>query len=267
LGHATRSFDEQAGSFEQRAGLPAGVAEVVAAELVRLGALGASDVLLEIGAGTGQIGLALSRHPLCYVGFDASGAMLEVFKRRAAGRRVSLIHSDADNEWPIGDRSVKAVFSSRAIHLLRPGHVVREVFRVSVPAGAVLVLGRVQRDKDSLRSRLRQEMRRCLHELGYQAGEGRQKEHKILDACVNRGAAALQCSIAARWNVEDSAAQVLASWREKSGLAGLNLPEGVKEQTLSQLAEWARENLGSLDAAQPAEESYILESVRLPPQT
>jgi ubiquinone/menaquinone biosynthesis C-methylase UbiE len=261
----TRSFDEQAGSFDQRAGLPASVRDSIAKELVQFAQLAPADVVLEVGVGTGQIGLALCQHPLYYVGFDASAVMLDVFKRRSreSGRPVSLIRADGNNRWPVDDGSVKAVFSSRALHLLRVEHVVEEVFRVASPMGATLVLGRVQRDKQSLRARLRQEMRERLRQLGYISHEGQKKEREILDACVRRGSAALERRVVAAWAVEHSAAQVLTSWRKKSGLAGLEVPAEVKEMVLSQLAVWAKDTFGSLEAIQSAEEKYVLEYMRL----
>jgi len=67
----------------------------------------------------------------------------------------------------------------------------------------------------------------------------------------------------ATWPVQHSAAHVLASWREKSGLAGLELAAEVKETVLSQLAVWAKDAFGSLEAVQSAEEKYVLEGVRL----
>ena len=266
MAHATRSFDEQAGSFDERAGLPASVCDSIAKEIVLLAQLGPDDVLLEVGAGTGQIGLALCQLPLGYVGFDASTAMLEVFERRRceSGLPASLIHADGNNRWPADDGSVKAVFSSRAIHLLAIEHVVGELFRVAAPNRAMLLLGRVQREKQSLRARLRQEMRERLRQLGYASAEGRQKEREILDACVCRGAAPLEQRFVATWSVRHSAAQVLASWREKSRLAGLDVPGDVKENVLSQLTVWAKDIFGSLDAIHSAEEKYVLEGVMLP---
>lgn len=262
---ATRSFDEQAGSFDQRAGLPASASDSIAKEVVQLAQIAPGDVVLEVGAGTGQIGLALCELPLGYVGFDASAAMLDVFKRRLreVGRPVSLIHSDGNSRWPAEDGSVKAVFSSRAVHLLRVEHVVEEVFRVASPIEATLVLGRRQRGKQSLRARLRQEMRERLQQLGYASHEGQQQEREILDACIRRGAAPLERRIVAAWPVQHSAAQVLASWREKSGLAGLEVPAEVKESVLSQLVVWAKDVFGSLEAVQSAEEKYVLDGVRL----
>lgn len=268
MASATRSFDEQAGSFDHRAGLPESVCASIARELVRFAQLAPGDVVLEVGVGTGQIGLALCQLPLCYVGFDTSAAMLDVFKRRCreSGRAVSLINTDGNNRWPADDGSVKVVFSSRAIHLLRNKHVVEEVFRVASPIGATLVLGRLQREKQSLRARLRQEMRNRLRQLGYATQEGQQKEREILDACVRRGAAPLERRVVATWPVQHSAAQTLASWREKSGLAGLKLAADTKETVLSQLAVWAKDAFGSLEAVQSAEEKYALEGVRLPPK-
>jgi len=262
---AIHSFDEQAGSFERRAGLPEGIPDSIAKELVLLAKLGPGDVVLEVGAGTGQIGLALCQRPLCYVGFDASAAMLDIFKSRLreSGGAGSLIEADGNGRWPADDGSVTAVFSSRAVHLLRIEQVVEEVFRVASPAGGTLVLGRLQREKGSLRARLRQEMRERLGQLGYASREGQQKEREILDACVRRGAAPLERRVAATWPVEHSAAQVLASWREKSNLAGLAVPAEVKETVLSQLVVWAKDAFGSLEAVQSAEEKYVLEGVRL----
>jgi ubiquinone/menaquinone biosynthesis C-methylase UbiE len=265
VARATQRFDEQAGSFDQRAGLPASILDSIAKELVRLAQLGSGDIVLEVGAGTGQIGLVLCQLPLCYVGFDTSRAMLGDFKRRLSktGISGSLIEADGNNRWPADEGSVKAVFSSRAIHLLRVEHVVKEVFRVALPTGMTFVTGRLQREEHSLRARLRQEMRERLRRLGYASREGNQKEREILDACVHRGAAPLERRVVASWPVQHNAAQVLASWREKSGLAGLDVPAEVKETVLSELVVWAKSAFGSLEEVQSAEEKYVLEGVRL----
>lgn len=259
-------FDEQAGYFDKRAGLSADVCDTIARAIAWLAHLEGGDLLLEVGTGTGQIGLALCGLPLCYIGFDASAAMLEIFERRRLeiGRTASFTQADGNNRWPVDDGSVKAVFSSRAIHQLPQGHVVDEVFRVASPDGASLVLGRVQREKQSLRARLRREMRERLRQLGYAGREGQEKEQAILDACVLRSAARIERQEAASWPVQHSAAEVLASWRRKSGLGGVDVPDDIKENVLSELADWAKGAFGSLDAVISSEEKYVLEGVRLP---
>ena len=47
-------------------------------------ALHADDLVVELGAGTGEIGAHLARLPLRYVGLDSSPAMLDVFRAKAA---------------------------------------------------------------------------------------------------------------------------------------------------------------------------------------
>ncbi len=262
--NAARRFDEQAGSFERRAGLPESLPQTIAQAVARLTAIAPRELLLEVGAGTGQIGEALAGLPLRYIGFDASLAMLGIFRRRAGGRTPPLVNADGDYHWPVRDGTVQAVFSSRAIHLLRTGHVVDELFRVASPMGAALILGRVRRDKRSLRSQLRREMRERLRRLGYASSEGQRKEREVLEACVRRGAAPIEEHVVAAWPVEDGVTRVLTSWREKPGLAGIELPDKVKEEILSGLPAWAEEALGSPDASESAQEEYVLEGVRAP---
>src|SRR2546428_470767 len=83
--------------------LSASVCDSIAKELVQFAQLAPGDLVLEVGAGTGQIGLALCQLQLRYVGFDASAAMLDVFRHRYRKSRqpASLIATDGNNRWPV----------------------------------------------------------------------------------------------------------------------------------------------------------------------
>ena len=86
------SFDGQAADFDLRAGLPPGIARQVAAAVAELVPAASSapanrGVVLDLGAGTGQIGEHLAG--MCgargggrYLGIDLSGPMLAVFRRK-----------------------------------------------------------------------------------------------------------------------------------------------------------------------------------------
>ena len=54
----------------------------------------ADDLVVELGAGTGEIGVHLARLPIRYVGLDGSAAMLEVFRAKAADASPELIVAD-----------------------------------------------------------------------------------------------------------------------------------------------------------------------------
>lgn len=252
-GSPTR-FDAQAAEFDRRVGLPEEDCRGIAAAVLSLAAAGSGDRVLEIGAGTGMMGRWFLDHPVRYVGLDLSRGMLEVFRRRIPG--APLVQADAARAWPFPDRSLRAVFSSRAIHLLPREHVVEELFRAAAP-GAVFVLGWVERRPESIKARMSREMQRRLRDLGFPArSAGGRRLFEALGAEPAR-------RVVASWPVRHTPRQSLADWRSKDGLGGVVLPAGVQDEVLHGLEAWARETFGGLDAGLDSEDSYVLEAVRL----
>jgi len=223
-------------------------------------------VLLELGAGTGQLGACFPALGVRYVGLDSSAPMIAEFQRRrpAGGVPMQLIQADVNAEWPVAAASVRAVFSSRAVHLFDQEHVVAETLRVAHSSGAAFVLGRVQREEHGLRSSLRNEMRSRLAARGFTPRDGERRQRRILDAFRARGAAPLGPVVAATWSANGTAARVLEGWREKPGLGGIEPPDETKEAVLGELADWAAARFGSLGAAHETNERYVLEGVVLP---
>ncbi len=267
----TVSFDRQAADFDLRAGLPAGAAPRIAAALAELlpAANGRGRVALDLGAGTGQIGEHLARdwgalRRFRYLGIDLSGPMLAVFHRKL-GAGGTLVRADAGTRWPIASGGVDLVFSSRAAHLLPTAVLVEESLRVAGPDGAVVVLGGVRSEPESLRAVVRREMRRLLAEYGgveaRRAGDARRA---IAEALAERGGEVLPVRTAASWTVVHRAGDALAAWRAKAGLGGRAVTPEVQDRVLRRLEEWILERYGSLDVAREATERYELAAVRLP---
>ena len=107
------------------------------------------------------------------------------------------------------------------------------------------------------------EMQRLVRERGFTPRAAGSR--RFLAACRERGAVELPRTEVARWPARHSPRQSLASWRSKLGLGGVVLPAGVQESVLAELEAWAARTFGDLDAESPAEETYVLEGVRLPP--
>jgi SAM-dependent methyltransferase len=255
-------FDAQAAEFDRRVGLPEEDCRGIAAAVLSMAGVRDGERVVEIGAGTGMIGRWFLDHPVRYAGLDLSRGMLEVFRRRAPG--APLVQGDGARSWPFPDGSVRAVFSSRAIHLLPLEHVVRELFRVGQPGdqpGAALVLGWVEREPESVKARMSREMQRRLRERGFPARSAGSR--RVLSALRERGATDLPKTVVVRWPVRHTARQSLDDWRSKQGLGGIVLPPGIQEEILSELEAWAVEAFGGLDAAVETEDAYVLEGVRL----
>ena len=260
-------FDREAATYDARAGIPVEQRSAIVAALVTMSGLTRGDVLLELGAGTGQLGMCFPAFGVRYVGLDASAEMLDVFERGrpAAEPSIRLIQADVDADWPVQRASVRAVFSSRAVHLFDVEHLVAQTMRVMLGPRATFTLGRVQREKHSVRNVLRREMRAMLAARGFVPRDGERRQRQVLDAFRARGAAPLGPVTGATWRDHRSALNVLDAWRDKPGLGGCEPPADVKAAVLTDLQSWAAERFGSLDAPDTAEESYVLEGVRLPP--
>jgi hypothetical protein len=257
-------FDDQASVFEERAGLPAEYCAAIARAVTEIANLGPGDLILEIGPGTGQLGLEF-RSPLRYMGLDLSGAMLKEFQRRLGGDDGNrlLVRADAAAAWPLISGEASAFFSSRALHLLPVEHVASEVFRLARPAGATLIIGRVARDPASVRSRMAREMNERLRGRGYQAHRGERQSRKLIELCRDRGAAILEPVHVARWKVSTMPRQSIDSWRALKGLGGVPLPGKTRDEILTELESWARETFGEMDLPVESEETYVLTAVRV----
>lgn len=267
------SFDRQAADFDRRAGLPAAAARQVA-EAVAGMAPAAGGVVLDLGAGTGQIGehlarLVGARGRSRYLGIDLSGPMLAVFREKLGGAAGSaLVRADACVPWPIASGGVDLVFSSRAAHLLPLEVLAEETLRVASPRGAVALFGGVKSEPGSLRVALRREMRRLLAEHGgVEPRRAGAFQRQVADALAARGGEVLALRTAASWTVVERAADALAAWRAKAGLGGRSVPPEVQDRVLRRLEEWVREHYGNTGVSREATERYQLSAVRLPQRT
>ena len=266
-------FDAQATGFDGRAGLPAEAVEAIAAAGVATGPAVPGGVLLEVGAGTGEIGVELSRvGAMPYVGVDASLSMLARFRSRlrtssTPARDGAIVQADADRPWPIGVGRARIVFVSRALHLLELGRVAAELRASAHSQGCAVVVGRVQRARDSLRSMLRRQMKSLLAARGITGRSGGEAARLLSEALAGSGAQAQEPRSVASWTVEEQPAQVLAAWRGKPGLAGVTLAADVQAAVLDELEAWARARFGDLEAPHAARNEYELSVIDIPAQS
>jgi SAM-dependent methyltransferase len=253
-------FDAQAPTFDARAGVGSAARAIAAAVLADAAPLHERACVVEIGAGTGEIGAPLAsdaaRSGARYVALDASRPMLEGFGHRGSSEAL-LVQADAARPWPVRSRRVDVVFASRAAHLLDVGHVVAELTRVCRP-GAAFLVGRVRRDPAGLRNRLRRRRRELLAAHGVTPDEGADRTKKLLAELVGLGGAPLEQHEAARWDVLTDAAAVLADWESSGTVGGARVPPDVHQAVMAELRAFAP------STPEHEVERYMLEGVRLP---
>lgn len=264
---AKMSFDSQAESFDSRTGLTEEVCHNVVRAIETFPFLNSQTAILEMGAGTGEIGLHLSALPHPYLGMDLSLPMLKIFKNRFVHEvdpNSRLIHADGNQPWPVRDHSIQIFFSSRTLHLLSLPHVVKEFFRVSCKQGSLLLMGSIKREKSSVKTQMRRQMQKLLKEEGIEGRSGKHYRSELLTACCAEGAEAIEPHTVGHWEVSQTPQDSLDSWASKPGLAGIDVPLELKDRVLKQLESWALDHFGDLTLGQTSTEKYRLEGIWLP---
>jgi ubiquinone/menaquinone biosynthesis C-methylase UbiE len=262
LASPASTFDAHASHYDARVGLPEPVSAAVARAIVEQANAGAGDLILELGAGTGEIGLHLSRLPVRYIGLDSSQAMLDVFRAKAV-MGSSLIVADGNQPWPLPDGSAAAIFASRVIHLLDPEHVTRETVRITRPSG-LLMLGRVLRDRDSIKERLRRQRQTLLVEAGITPRQGEEGTRRVVERCLAAGAESLGRREVAEWTGETTPAQIISGWETLSRMGSVSVDPVTRADILEALRHWGRAEFGDLDRPEAFRERYAIDVVRLP---
>ncbi|MDQ3694674.1 MAG: class I SAM-dependent methyltransferase [Chloroflexota bacterium] len=256
-------FDKLARGYDERAGLPATAGAAVARAIVDGAGARADDLVVELGAGTGEIGVHLARLPVRYVGLDASVAMLDVFRAKAAAAVPSLVVADGNQPWPLPDGSAATVFASRVIHLLEPDHVARETKRVCRSAG-YLILGRVLREPEGVKERLRRRRQQLLLEAGISPRQGDAGARRVVERCVLAGSESLDRRVVAEWTGETAPATVIDTWETMSRMGSFLVEPVTRTKILTELRNWARDEFGNLDRPRAFRERYAFDIVRLP---
>ena len=259
------TFDDQAKTFETRTGLSESTCQAIVQTALNLAEIKADAQVVEVGAGTGQIGQWFASESIQYLGFDLSEGMLEQFPQHLDHKqnKTKLVQADANQGWPVVDGTANLIFSSRTLHLLNLEHVVKECLRIAQPTGAVVMMGSVRRDKQGVKNQMRKQMQTFLAEKTLQ---GRQKNKligQLIELFTQHGAIPIDPVEVSRWKVVSTPRHSLESWRGKANLAGIELDDEIKQNVLDQLQAWAEETFGGLDQPIESEETYILQGVRL----
>jgi hypothetical protein len=174
-----------------------------------------------------------------------------------------LLLADASQEWPLADHAVSVVFASRVIHLLDAGHVARETLRACRPGGW-LMLGRVLRDSDGVKERLRRRRLELLQQAGVGPLRGREGAQRVVEHCLAAGGESMGRRVVAEWSGVTTPAEVIADWTSLSRMGSVAVDPVRRQEILVELQDWARAELGDLDQPETSRERYAIECVRLP---
>jgi ubiquinone/menaquinone biosynthesis C-methylase UbiE len=251
------AFDSVAATFERHRALPDGAPEAIRAAVLNA-VEAASPRLLDLGAGTGRIGIPFVAAGDNYVGVDLSFGMLSEFKRRAAdnARAPRLVQADGEH-LPFRDAMFDAIMLIQVFGGMRGWRrLLAEARRVLRGAG-VLVLGRTLAPSDGLDARMKQRLALLLGEIG--APVDRTNTRQDAQDWLEQEARGTRL-VAATWTAKHSPRGFIE--RHGTGARFAALPAPVKEEAMRRLAAWAATAFGSLDAASTEAHEFELQLFR-----
>jgi SAM-dependent methyltransferase len=131
------SFD-RAASYYDTTRIPNDASTQRVVELLA-GRLAESGRVLEVGIGTGQVGLPLARAGIDVIGFDISADMMAQLRHKSAGDPFPLVQADA-TRIPFADRSFGGAYCRWVLHLVSDWtDVLVEMDRVVSPGGPIAI--------------------------------------------------------------------------------------------------------------------------------
>jgi ubiquinone/menaquinone biosynthesis C-methylase UbiE len=234
---AAPDFDAVAPDFDRHRALPEDAAKAVRDTV--LAQLAPRPRLLDLGAGSGRIGWPFAAADDDYVGVDLSFGMLRAFKERQ--RAVALAQADGC-ALPFRERTFDAVLLVQIFGgLTRWRALIDETLRVLRPRGTLL-LGRTVTPDDGIDSSMKRQLAAILGE----PAAGKPNTRAAVELYLAATARATTEIDAAQWSVTRTPRDFLE--RHGGGARFAKLPPDLRARSLSQLADWAADTFGGLDA-------------------
>ena len=257
---ASLAFDQAAGYYDQTRGLP----EPFATAGIQLildclqGNARHRARLLEVGTGTGRIGVPLMERGANLVGCDLSSKMLA--RQQIKWPAARLTQADAI-ALPYGAGGFDGVLAIHVLHLVGAWQAaLREIRRVLRPGG-VFVNSWNPHTENDIDTELRDYWRSRVEAYGARwRRPGVQNREELLAELARMGAA-IDVVTAARTVTAVVPQAVIDSIASRIYSDTWDVPEAVFRQTLDDVQAWAAQTYGDLTRPEPVERWFTLDIV------
>jgi ubiquinone/menaquinone biosynthesis C-methylase UbiE len=222
--------------------------------------LSGSGRVLEVGIGTGRIGLPLMREGVDITGVDISREMLERLREKAGRHAPPLAIADATH-LPFPDGTFGAAIAAHVLHLIPTWRdALAEMARVVRPGGLVLASRGGRNRESEWRPALRRQFFRLAGQKSWPPGADRIEQ--VDDEMREQGASVKELP-QIRDTFLASVNQTLEMLEQGIWSACWAFDDETRRRAAAATRDWAAANLGDLDEPRPVSEVIAWRAYRL----
>jgi len=240
---ASLSFDQVAEVYDKTRPLFAATVDVGIQSL--LDAAGDGARILEVGTGTGRVGVPLQQRGADLIGCDLSAKMLA--RQREKYPAARLVQSDAAF-LPFPANRFDAILTVHVMHLIGPWReALREFKRVLREGGIFLNVRTYESVGESIRWRIRDHWRSWLKEHGVDIRHPGAQDEEEIRAELRRMGARLKEVEVVRFPHRYSLRLQLDRYAGRVFSDTWSVPEDLYQASLDELRDWVKLAYGDLD--------------------
>jgi SAM-dependent methyltransferase len=218
---------------------------------------------LELGVGTGRVGLPIARRGYDYTGIDISERMMAILREKAAAANVAIHLVTGDvAEMPFGDGGFDVIVVVHVLHLIPDWmKALGEARRVLKPDGYFVQGGTTL--LPGWAESVRRQWRVFVEEEGITLRPRHGDLGKVEAALTDMGCYLASYRVA-KWETEMAPLDYIESVRARTFSQSWDVPKEVLERVHQKLLEWSGQEFGDLDRRQPVPEEFALMVARFP---
>jgi SAM-dependent methyltransferase len=256
--NSSRSFDRAASYYDQTRPLPESIAEPGMRAILDI--TGPDVHVLEVGTGTGRIGIPLLERGLDLIGCDLSSKMLRRLYEKFPAARIA--QADATS-LPFPTAHFEVVLTVHVLHLIPSWRdVLREVRRVLVPDGKYLNVTTWGSTGSSIRERLRLHWRDWLATRGLMVRNPGMQDHVDFAQAVQSQGGHLTEIEVLRYPLRFVLREELERFSKRIYSDAWDVPDDIFEDSVQDLRIFAEHEFGDSDHPLEDEVRFSIDVVR-----
>lgn len=241
-------FDRAVEYYDQTRAMPPERHRAMIDALVRETGLNENSRVLEVGIGTGRIGMSVAEHIHRLFGIDLSLEMMGVLRRKLADTNLNIRIAQADaGELPFAEETFDVAYAVHVYHLVAGWQDAMRDARRVIKRGGYFVVSFHKRPDDSPTARIREQLHVLVNARGINTKRpGTHSEEEILGEIQAWGDEP-RIVVCSAWTEPEIPEKILEETNRQIFSETWAIPRAVMDEAMPRVRAWANEIFGDLD--------------------